>query len=224
VKIYQLLVGFWGEGTSDYAFLIPIIRRTFRSVSLDCHGEIEVLLEPIPKSLGPKRFVDQAEAAAKIGVEEFGMTLLCVHVDADSNSPEKVIREKIQPAKERLSSLGSEQHCSEMLAVIPVQMTESWMMADVDVLKTEIGTTIPNDKLGFHRKPEEIADPKGVINAAIRMVKADGPKKRQADLAISDLYQIMGNKISLEKLAILPSYQHFRAQVEEFFRGKGLLR
>jgi Domain of unknown function (DUF4276) len=190
---------------------------------MDCHGEIEVLLEPIPKSLGPKRFVEQVEAASKIGVEEFGMTLLCVHVDADSHSPEKVIKEKIQPAKHRLSELGSE-HCSEMLAVIPVQMTESWMLADLDVLKTEIGTTMPNDKLGFHRKPEEIADPKGVINAAIHMVKADLPKKRQASLAITDLYAIMGNKISLEKLATLPSYQHFRAQVEDFFRGKGLLR
>lgn len=218
------MVGFWGEGASDYAFLLPIVRRTFRSVSLQCHGDIEVQVEQIQKNVGPRRFVDQVEAASKKGVEEFGMTLLCVHVDADSNSPEKVIREKIQPAKDRLSELGSQQHCSEMLAVIPVQMTESWMLADVDVLKTEMGTTMPNDKLGFQRKPEEIADPKGVINAAIHIVKADLPKKRQASLAITDLYAIMGNKISLEKLAVLPSYQHFRAQVEDFFRAKGLLR
>ena len=103
-------------------------------------------------------------------------------------------------------------------------MIESWVLADKELLKSEIGTKKTDTELGIQRPPESIADPKQVIEDAIRIGRQDLPKKRRKDLVIADLYQIMGSSMPIEKLDALPSFVKFKEGVREAFRVLNYLR
>ena len=96
-------------------------------------------------------------------------------------------------------------------------MMEAWMLADTELLKSEIGTTKSDNDLGINRDPESIADPKTVIEEAIRIAQSDLPKRRQR-LTISDLYAIIGDKIGLDRLSLLNSYLRFQEEVRNTYR------
>jgi hypothetical protein len=103
-------------------------------------------------------------------------------------------------------------------------MTEAWMLADKELLKSEIGTDKSNSDLGIHREPETIADPKDTIKNAIRIAKENSTKrKRRKDLNISDLYQIIGQKLALSKLDGISSYQEFKNNLRDAFKQLNLL-
>lgn len=97
-------------------------------------------------------------------------------------------------------------------------MMEAWMLADKDLLKAEIGTRKSDNDLGIDRDPEVIADPKSVIEEAIRVAQSDLPRRRQR-LTISDLYEIIGDKISIDKLLLLNSYRRFQEEVRSTYRA-----
>ena len=95
-------------------------------------------------------------------------------------------------------------------------MTESWMLADKELLKSEIGIESSDLELGIHKNPEEIANPKAVIENIIRLSKENQVKRRRnKGLNISDLYQIIGQKIDVSKLEKLASYMKFKNSLIE---------
>ena len=112
---------------------------------------------------------------------------------------------------------ANDDYCKILTPVIPVRMMEAWMLADKELLKSEIGTTKSDNDLKINRDPETIADPKAVIEEAIRIAQSDLPKRRQR-LTISDLYAIIGDKISINKLLSLDSYQKFQDEVRATYR------
>ena len=79
-------------------------------------------------------------------------------------------------------------------------MIESWMLADKELLKKEIGTVKTDFDLGISKRPEEYKNPKKIIEDAIRIAGLDITKRRRKDLLVRDLYSIIGQKISLNKL------------------------
>lgn len=101
-----------------------------------------------------------------------------------------------------------------MVAIVPIQMTESWMIADKELLKSEIGIEKTDAELGIHINPELINNPKNVIENIIHISKEDQTKrKRNKGLGISDLYQIIGQKIELSELEKLNSYLKFKSSL-----------
>lgn len=126
-------------------------------------------------------------------------------------------RYNIYPAQSELDRKGDD-YCKILTPVIPVRMMEAWMLADKDLLKAEIGTRKSDNDLGIDRDPEVIADPKSVIEEAIRVAQSDLPRRRQR-LTISDLYEIIGDKISIDKLLLLNSYRRFQEEVRSTYRA-----
>ncbi|WP_343700610.1 DUF4276 family protein [Chitinophaga sp.] len=203
-----LTVAFSGEGTSDERFMVGIVQRTFEALAVECETDIEVFPTTYfpPPHLGDvrKNYEDLARKAFASGIQ-----ILCIHADADGETDENVLKYKFAPALEQINKIGNDKICKNLVEVIPVHMTEAWMLADKDILKEEIGTTKPNQTLGLARDPETIADPKGVIIEALRVAQAEYPVKRKK-IGIGALYQPLGQKISLTRLDALSSYSKFK--------------
>ena len=110
-----------------------------------------------------------------------------------------------------------------LIALVPVQEIEAWMLADKELLKKEIGTEKTDIELTIHRSPEKIANPKEVIEEAIRVAREGMVKRRRAQLTLADIYSPIGQKIGIEKLDNLNSYQDFKENIRSAFRRLKLL-
>lgn len=216
-----ITIAYLVEGPTDVRFLQNIIQRTFEEVAFFCEGDIDVY-SPI-QIINPKlgSFNENILSAAQ-SAEEMGIHVLCVHTDSDNDTDDGAFEFKINPAFEAVGN-SALNLCKNLVAVVPVQMCEAWMLADRDLLKDEIGTNKSNADLGIARAPETIADPKEVIENAIRISDQDKPKKSRST-TISDLYQPIGQKIPLQTLEILPSFMKFKLAVENAFRQLNYLK
>ncbi len=204
-----ILSGLYTEGNTDVRFLQAVVKNTIDDIAFECTGDIETELQVIEietKGLG----FDEEIFNASTKAYDLGILILFVHTDADAKDDTGAFKNKINSAKDFLSK-QADGCCKNVVAIVPVQMTEAWMLADKDLLKSEIGIDENNAVLGISKNPEEINNPKAVIENIIRLSKENLTKRRRGKgLDISDLYQIMGQKIEISELEKLPSYSKFR--------------
>lgn len=214
-----ILAGLFTEGTTDVRFLLSVVERTLQDVAFDCTGDIETRVEAISINKKDLNFNAQVLEASKEGFEKLGILLLFVHTDSDDFDDNQIFEAKINPANLILSEQDENLYCKNMVAIVPIQMTESWMIADRLLLKAEIGINKSDTELGIHLNPENLNDPKSLITEIIRMSKDEATKrKRSKGLKISDLYQIIGQKIELSQLEKLSSYVKFKNSLIEKLR------
>lgn len=220
----QVFVGFTTEGSTDVRFLRKIIERSFEEIAYECQGDVEPVVWPLEVKKTDLSFSEYALKAAQQGVEEIGMMILCIHSDADDATNQNVLDNKIAPARELIKAQSDDTTCKILVPAIPVQMMESWMLADKDLLKNEIGTTKTDNELGINRSPESITDPKAVIEEAIRIARQEITRRRRKELRISDLYLPVGQKVSIDKLKELPSYRRFQEDIRQAYRELHLMK
>ncbi len=210
-----LQIGYTTEGTTDIRFLENIIRKSFEKIALECESEIEVYQPEYLRKEG-NGFINQINTIAQ---KYSFFHVICVHCDSDSPSIENVLQNSITPAFTAVAQL-EDTACKNLVALIPVQMTEAWMMADLNLLKEKIGTDKSNMDLGLPVKVnaiEGISDPKKVINDALRIAQQEQPKRRKK-LSISQLYSPISQELSIELLEELPSYRLFLENVRYSLR------
>ena len=213
-----ILAGLFTEGTTDVRFLSSVVERTLEDIAFDCTGDIETKLEIINISKAGLSFNEQVLEASRVAVDKFGVLILFVHTDSDSVSDDLIFQSKIFPSQKILSEQDNN-YCKNMVAIVPVQMTESWMIADKKILKEEIGVEKTDTELGIHLNPESITNPKELIEEIIRISKEDLSKRRRnKGLVISDLYQIIGQKLELSELEKLSSYLKFKNSLKDKLR------
>ena len=215
----QVIIGYTTEGSTDVLFLKSVVQRTFEHIAFECHGQIEILpVQNIDRLSG-----DFIEAIIKCSVDadNRGVTVLCVHVDADSENDANALANKINPAFDAICKLDDENVCKNLVAIVPVHMTEAWMLSDIELLKREIGTNENCRALGLDRPPETIRNPKQAIEDAIRIARQGLPKRRRSKLSISDLYSPLGQKMPIDALDRLSSYQKFCEAVRIAFDKLG---
>ncbi len=210
-----ILAGLFTEGTTDVRFLSSVVERTLEQIAFDCTGDIETKLEIISISKTGLSFNDQVLEASRVAVDKFGVLILFVHTDSDSVSDDLIFQSKIIPAQKILLEQDNN-YCKNVVAIVPVQMTESWMIADKKLLKEEIGVEKTDTELGIHLNPESITNPKELIEEIIRISKEDLSKRRRnKGLVISDLYQIIGQKLEFSELEKLSSYLKFKNSLKD---------
>lgn len=213
-----ILTGLFTEGITDVRFLSSVVERTLIEVAYDCTGDIETALEIISINKSGLSFNEQVLEASKVASEKFGVLLLFVHTDSDAINDDLIFQSKIIPAQKILLQQDNS-YCKNIVAIVPIQMTESWMIADKRLLKEEIGIEKSDVELNIHLNPETITNPKDVIESIIRLSKEDETKrKRNKGLLISDLYQIIGQKIEISELEKLTSYLKFKSSLIEKLR------
>ncbi len=219
------MIGFVAEGTTDIRFLENIVYRTFEDVACrQCDDEIEIIPYNIKVFDKGDTFTEMVLNTSKASIEQAGAMTLVIHTDSDTDTYEQRFEHKFAPALEALAEYKDDyNYCSVITPLIPVRMMEAWMLADLDLLKEQIGTNKSNSDLGLSRDPETIADPKALITEVIRVATSDLSKRRQR-LTISELYGVMGGSISLDRLNRLHSYQKFVESVVETYRQLGYIR
>ena len=131
----QIFIGLMCEGSTDYRFLNSIVKRTFEAIKFECFSDVDIYdikeLIPTTKNI----FIDKILQASKKGVETFGMTILCVHTDADATNNVNTYQYKINPAQIELGKQNDADYCKNLVAIVPIHETESWMLADKELLK-----------------------------------------------------------------------------------------
>jgi len=218
----QLYIGFTVEGTTDTQFLTQILQNVFEDIAFECRTDV-VIEDVRPVHVHKTEFTETMLRASK-QASECGITVLCIHADSDAGSIETVMKFKFSPFMAVLNPLSDDDYCKAIVPVIPIRMTEAWMMADKTLLKTKIDAQEKNDiELGLQRAPESYADPKQAIIEAIRIAQAEKTKRRRNELTINDLYDEMGQSISLLRLRDLSSFRHFEECVRSVFRSLGYI-
>ncbi len=219
----QIFAGLFTEGSSDISFLESIVERTITDVAFDCTGQIDIEVKEIRINKSGLNFNDQVLTASEYGLQEFGITLLCVHADADSKTLHDTYLHKIIPSSQELQKQNGEKYCKVLVPIIPIQEMEAWMLADRELLKGEINTRKSDNELGINRDPESYSHPKEVIENAIRIAREGIVKRRRNAVTISDLYLPIGQNIEIEKLERLPSYQDFKRNIVTAFQELNFL-
>jgi len=214
----QIFIGLFTEGITDTKFLLSVAQRTFDEIGFDCNGDVETVIIPISLNEPGLSFCEKVISASLKGFKEYGIMVLCVHADADGPSDDNVMHNKIIPAQTKLEEYSDMEICRIQVSVVPVQMIEAWMLADKTLFKKEIGTNINEVDLGIYKEPEEITDPKSVIKDAIRISREDLTRRRRHDLTINDLYLPIGQKIQIDKLNQLPSFNKFKNSIRIAYR------
>lgn len=196
-----LIFGFSGEGDTDRRFLGPLLQRTFEDLLLEADGLIDCFP---PNWLGVAKSKEIAVTAVKAG--ENKLMLYCTHVDEDGDGYATTHQNQLQPSLTILEA-GTASY-PPIIPVFPKEETESWMLADTDTLKNTMNTKLTNAQLGLHGNPENYTDPKQKLIEVIRIVNAE--KDRYLPIQIGELYDPLGNDVSLAILGNLASYQRFR--------------
>jgi hypothetical protein len=219
----QVFAGLFTEGSTDLRFFDSIVRRTMEELAFECRGQIDIEVVPLPTNQVGDTFVEQIFNLAIKAHDDYGVHLLCLHVDADAEDHTMVFERKIKPALDRITESERNDICKNIVPLIPVQMMEAWMLADRQLLRTEIGTDMSDTELRINHPPESFANPKQVISDAIVTARAGLTKRRRKELSISDLYLPIGEQLSLDQLKNLSSYANFRNNLENSFRQMNLM-
>lgn len=204
-----LTVAIHAEGSTDYKLFKPILQRTIEDIILNCDKDIELYpIVEIRKEIG-KSYIEDVEIASKSAYES-GIKCLILHCDSDNNSIDNVMSSKITPAIESAkNNSNKDKMCLNLIPLVPIYMSEAWILADIELLKQEIDAErISNFDLGLSKQAESFSDPKRSIEDAIRIAQEE-KTRRHRSLKIADLYVPLGQKIPLTQLKKLSSYQKF---------------
>lgn len=98
-----------------------------------------------------------------------------------------------------------------LVPVVPVHMSEAWMLADTALLASEIGIEAAAIQKELSKGIEAIGNPKKLIEEILRDAQQGSPRRKK--LIVGDLYQPVGQQIPLEKLRGLRSYVKFENHV-----------
>lgn len=206
-----LALALYAEGRTDERFLPIVIQRTAERIlyqrgrkPVDVFGPV-VLNHNIVRT-----FKGRAECILEAARRSAGYHALIVHADADHPSPDRAAIERIQPGFD-LVHRAKESVCHQLLPIIPVQMTEAWMLADPEALRQVIGTNLETQALGLPAQAhlvESDTNPKQTLNQALQCALAHRPRRRRR-IDPGTVYEPLARQINLERLGAVAAYQRF---------------
>lgn len=221
-----LIVALYVEGPADERFLPIIVQRAAQELLLHEGRSITDVLQPyVVKPSRPQQ--NQAETILAIARQCTGYHALIIHADADHDSPEPALRERITPGCDLIvrAHAAGEKVCDVAIPLVPVRMTEAWMLADGDALRNVLGTSQTNDQLEIPNRAHEIerdATPKQTLALVIKHALAARPQRRRR-IKRADLDEPLARQIALERLAGLPSYRQFVADLRQALQQLGFI-
>ena len=222
-----LVMALYAEGRSDERFLPIIIQRTaVRLLSEHAAHDIDVG-EPFVVNAATRSARD--EAILDVARQAHGYHLLVVHADADDVTPLRAMQERIMPGFQAVAAAhrAGEQVCDKLTAIVPVQMTEAWMLADNDALRNIIGALQTAQHLNLPARPalvEGIADPKARLREVLAAVQAERTRRRRTQRKIADLYEPLARQIDLNRLYLAPSFAQFQEDLCAGLEQLGFIR
>ena len=209
-----LVIGLYTEGETDERFLLNLIPRILEKIIEEREASLDIF--PLFPIKVPKNG-DRAKEIMLAAQSAEGYAILIVHSDADAETDERAFNERIKPGLDLVKNTQDEALCKDVVAIIPVQMIEAWMLADIELLIKQLGSTKTRQELDLMfplKYLEKMADPKSKINQIIRMAFKDLPARKRR-VNIGSLYSPLGQQIKLDILEQLPSYLKFKENLTE---------
>lgn len=192
------------DGPSDAALLHPL-KWLLQANGVD---------DPIESAWADLRAFPQPinglDLKIRAALELYPCELLFVHRDAERES--RLTRvDEIRSAIQRLASDGFAGH--PYVCVVPVRMTEAWLLFDEDAIRQAAGnpkSTTPLDLPPISRV-EDLPDPKAVLNEALRLATDKPPrrlKKFRTGQAIQRLAELIQDYSPLRRATAFQSVEY----------------
>lgn len=202
----QIIFGVFAEGPTDYRFFSILLERYLSHFCYVNQVDVDILPAILIKAdeKYPSSFIDRMKHIEQEHTSTGGLPYVFIHNDADSRTLDQVLTHKWEPW------LNECKNSSMWLAIIPIKMTEAWMLADTSALQS---TFIIDQKsvqqiIGTSN-PESINEPK----SKLREIAKTGKQKR-----ITNFEENLAKRINLELLEQLPSFQFLKEQIQERIR------
>ena len=192
----------FAEGSTDKA-LLPILRWALRH-----DPRVREITSQFadPHNISPPRYKLAKRIREVLSL--YPADLLFVHRDSD-NLPPAVRREEIRTAVET----GS--HSQRTVPVVPVRMTEAWLLIDETAIRSAAGNPRGTMVLDLPRLGaiEDKADPKDVLYTALRQA-CELKGRKLARFSPQDAAGIVADRISdFSPLRCLPAFREFQADL-----------
>jgi hypothetical protein len=155
------------------------------------------------------------EERIRRAVEDYQCDLLFVHRDADAEAPEDR-REEIRQAVNQ-AAIDPPAVC-----VVPVRMTESWLILDEDAIRSASGN--PRGRQPLNLPPgtgvERIADPKEVLFTALRTA-SEHTGRKLSRLRVDQRRHRVAEIMSYTQLRLLPAFQLLEDDLKAILDAQG---
>lgn len=218
----NVAVALYAEGPTDQLFLPEVIRRTAKQ-NLNRSGQQYIDVKPVDPISFSKIGMKQDECILQAARRAANYNILIVHADADYRTADKALKERFYPGY-LLVQQAQEDVCRCMLPIVPVQMTEAWMLADPEALRAALGTSKNAQELGLPLKAKLVeADPDPKRTLKMIVSKANTHRSRPRHLEVTPLYTLLGRTVDLSRLNHLPAYQRFVQDLVNAFRTINLI-
>jgi hypothetical protein len=194
------------DGTSD-AVLLPIL-----TWSLKQHGVSSVVEQWA--DLSRIRRQRNTEERLKTILDLYPCDVLFVHRDAEAQSAD-LRREEIASALHLIRV----QH----VPVIPVRMTEAWLLFDELAIRSAAGN--PNGEANLNlpelRRLEHLANPKRVLGEALIAASGLNARRRLQFRVLERVHLIPGYIEDYSRLLALPAFQTLQNDIRMLIEGLG---
>jgi hypothetical protein len=152
----------------------------------------------------------------KLAVEYYPCDVLFVHRDAERESPDQRRRE-IENAVAAIRNQLPPRVC-----VIPVRMTEAWLLFNEEAIRLAAGN--PNGKVKLdlpHDRAETLPDPKEVLHKALRLAcELTGRRLRKFDI-MHAVHRVAGSIDDFSPLRALPAFRAMEEELLAVLKGAG---
>jgi len=196
------------EGSSDKA-LMDILRWAIKQQlpNVAVHGN-HADLRRLRKA--PKELRERIVEAVKL----YPCDVLFVHRDSDTALPQHR-KDEIQRAY-----AGSGLSYRRLVCVIPVRMTEAWLLLDEDAIREAAGNPNGKEPLNLPKDPDQIANPKDVLGQLLRQASGLTRRRRKSFRPERHIWQIPGCMKDFRILRRLKAFVDFE---KELGRTLGLM-
>lgn len=214
-----LSFGFYGEGSSDYAFFEPLLLRIVPKYWPDYEplyyslAPYETAPTTTPKSKTSLKQEEKMLQVAKAGAYQ----LIIFHLDADDSTLDNAYRERFSNPLERLKARNDTSLNLDMIPIIPIRMTEAWFFVDFQAFKQAIDEDIPDSEaqgLGFPHKVAEVESIEKPKQTFRQLVSKLRPRLKPQDYPA--IYDNLAKRLDLSRLSLTPSYQFFHQEMQKF--------
>jgi hypothetical protein len=200
------------DGASDRS-LIPILGWTLAAIADLSRIGIVAQVADLREIAPPARSLSDR---LKQALQYFPCDVLFVHRDAEGQPPDW----RIEEVRSAASSSGI---ASSYVPIVPVQMTEAWLLIDEGAIRKAAGN--PHGRVALGLPPlsrlEQVADPKGSLHEWLKVAsEKSGRRLDQFQRGIGERVQRVSALIEdFTPLRSLPAFARFEATARDVITG-----
>lgn len=201
----DLSFGFCGEGAAEYEFLMPVIERILQELLPQSY----IRAFDFSSKTEENDSEQQIERMIRVAQQADGLDILIFHLDADAPDTSRAYQQRFRPGYDEVQRIANHVN-KEVIPIIPVRMTEAWLLVDFPAFCDVIGTKEKAGVLGFPKHPdqvESIQDPKMTFRTAID--QAVRRRKNRKRIPEDEVFRPLAQKIDLGLLEQVPAYREF---------------